>query len=405
MIDQIQDLLKSNPIIAGGAGMALVGWLLMQAKTLPLKLLRLIQDQFSTTVTIYSEDSIFRLVDLWLARHPSAKHSRRFSVADWHNKKTGEDDYSLSPGAGIHLLRSGWKFFLVHRHIEDKGADQEAFGNGRRRKQTISITVFGRKPNPLYDLLVSMKTIHEDHESIPVFIWNGHDYSLIERRMKRPMDTVYASEEIKRKLIDDLTRFRGRRDWYVERGVPYRRGYLFEGPPGTGKTTMIFALASLFNVPVYIINPAAVENDSVLQRAVNSAGSNFVVIEDIDALEAAEEREKKTTESRSNAEASKSGITTSGLLNALDGIGAREGRVLFITSNHAHVLDAALIRPGRVDLRVHLGESTITEATAMFERWFPDGDVREFQAEIESHLPITPAALQNKLLGLSEVAA
>lgn len=397
-------LLKSNPLIAGGAGMAVFGWVMMQAKSLPMAVLRALQDQLSTTVTIYSEDQIFRMVDLWLARHPSAKHSRRFGVASWHNRQTDDDDFALTPGAGIHLLREGWRFFIVSRHIEQEKSAGDNFT--ARRKQTINITTLGRSQAPLNDLILRIKHVHEDHDTVPVYLWTGFEFALIERRVKRSMDTVYANASIKDGLIADVRRFLERRAWYAERGIPYRRGYMFEGPPGTGKTTMIFALASLFEKAVYIINPAAIDNDNMLQKAVNSAGANMVVIEDIDSLAATEDRETMTkSNDKPGVEASKAGITLSGLLNAVDGIGARDGRLLFITTNHPENLDAALIRPGRIDRRIHLDHAGVNEASAMFQRFFPCGDVSAFQAEIETHLPISAADLQNRLLGLAEAAA
>lgn len=426
MFEQLKTLLAENPLLMGGASVAIVGWLLVQAKTLPLKLFRTIKDQFSTTTTIYSEDSVFRLVDLWLARHPSAKHSRRFGVAHFHNRKTDEEDYELTPGAGLHLLREGLRFYLVHRHVEeDKGGGEDNNFYGRRRKQTISITTLGRSRKPALSLLLSIKTVQEDKGTVPVYLWTGHDYNLIERRPKRDMSTVYLNEELKQGVINDLARFFARRQWYADRGIPYRRGISLEGPPGTGKTTLIFALASWFDKPVFVVNPATIENDNHLQRAINCAGSNFVVIEDIDAIKAAGERSasqakprrraKPVAESRltfddegvpmsfhSNGEAAKSGITLSGLLNAIDGIGARDGRVLFITSNHADTLDAALMRPGRVDRRLVLDHASKREAIQMHEKFFPGRDAHTFVNSIESELPLPAAEVQNRLLALAE---
>ncbi len=254
MIEQIQTLLKENPIIAGGAGMAVVGWLLMQAKTLPLKLLRLLQDQFSTTMTVYSEDVIFRRLDLWLARHPSAKHSRRFGVAQWHSHKTDDDEFSLTPGAGLHLLRQGWRFFLVHRHVEDKST-QEDFSKVRR--QTINLTSVGRSKAPLKALLAEIKDVAEDHTTIPIYLWSGFDFVRIDRRLKRPIDTVYADDQIKADLIRDITRFYERRDWYATRGIPYRRGYLLEGPPGTGTHNFALSLGRGNDFPSARVTPDA----------------------------------------------------------------------------------------------------------------------------------------------------
>ncbi|AXQ68782.1 cell division protein [Caulobacter phage CcrPW] len=402
MYDQLLRLFQGNPILAGGAGMAIVGWILVQARTIPLKLFRIIRDQFVTTMTIYTEDVIFRRLDYWLSRHPSTEHSRRFGVTHWHNRRTDADDFLLTPGSGSHLIKEVGRYFLVHRHVEDK-TTQEDFAKIRR--QTITIATYGRSTTPLKNLIAKVQHIDEDRTAIPILIWQGHGFTRVERRTKRPLDTIYINAGIKQHIIDDLTKFFAQRADYHARGIPYRRGYMLEGPPGTGKSTLIFVLACLFDRPVYIINLASISNDSELLRAINEAGRNFVVIEDIDAIKVAEEREGKESSLEVRVgEASRQGITTSGLLNAIDGIASAEGRVLFITSNRPDVLDSALIRPGRVDVRYRIDYAKMPEALAMYRKFFPEASAQEqatFEEEIAPLLPISPAALQNRLLGES----
>merc|ERR1712151_1051684 len=48
-------------------------------------------------------------------------------------------------------------------------------------------------------------------------------------------------------------------------------------------------------------------------------------------------------------------LSLSGLLNVLDGVVDSPGRILVMTSNHPEKLDPALIRPGRINKRLHLG--------------------------------------------------
>jgi chaperone BCS1 len=64
-------------------------------------------------------------------------------------------------------------------------------------------------------------------------------------------------------------------------------------------------------------------------------------------------------------------VTLSGLLNALDGVAAQHGRIVVMTSNHPERLDPALVRPGRIDVKVELGHADDTQIATMFARFFP----------------------------------
>lgn len=64
------------------------------------------------------------------------------------------------------------------------------------------------------------------------------------------------------------------------------------------------------------------------------------------------------------------GITLSGLLNALDGIAAAEGRLLFATTNCFTALDEALRRPGRMDVHVEFKNATKWQARELFWSFF-----------------------------------
>lgn len=109
----------------------------------------------------------------------------------------------------------------------------------------------------------------------------------------------------------------------------------------------------------------------------------------------------------------KTGCTLSGLLNVLDGVSSQEGRILFMTSNVAHRLDKALIRPGRIDRMIYLAEMSKDSARLMFLRMYSrgnsgpsvDGSVDEklekLALEFERAVPdkiFTPAQLQGYML-------
>jgi chaperone BCS1 len=410
MLSELLALLKANPLVAGGMGMAITGGLVVYARSLPKQAWAVFKDQFSATVTVFSEDAAFRYVNVWLAQHPSIKHSRRLGIASWWDPRKESDEFVLTPGPGFHVLRDGLRFYLVHRTIE------QSQGFSSERKQTVSITTHGRAQEPLRKLFEEIMSVREDHDTIPIYSWLGGGYSLVERRAKRPMDTIYIADDIRRDLLSDLDRFQTRRLWYADRSVPWRRGYMLKGPPGTGKSSVIFAIASLLGKPIYIVNIAALDNDNQLQAAINAAGAGILAIEDVDCLKVSETREIKVKAQQAALKApgrgppavvgdvggNTAGVTLSGLLNALDGLGSREGRITFITSNHAELLDPALIRPGRVDKQYELGFLDEPEARRMFNRFFPETPVDKLPIDIESALPISPADLQNRLLGLAE---
>jgi mitochondrial chaperone BCS1 len=86
-------------------------------------------------------------------------------------------------------------------------------------------------------------------------------------------------------LVADATRFASAGGWYQERGVPYRRGYLFSGPPGCGKTSLAFALASHLRRPIYVINLGSMATDENLLKAFSKVpGEAVLLIEDVDSF-------------------------------------------------------------------------------------------------------------------------
>jgi mitochondrial chaperone BCS1 len=93
------------------------------------------------------------------------------------------------------------------------------------------------------------------------------------------------------------------------------------------------------------------------------------------------------------------GVTFSGLLNAIDGIGAPEHRVLILTTNHADRLDPALLRPGRIDLHVRIGHLEPEQAGRLFLRFFPsEAHLATLVHEAYHEKNCVPAQLQNILV-------
>jgi chaperone BCS1 len=151
------------------------------------------------------------------------------------------------------------------------------------------------------------------------------------------------------------------------------------GPPGTGKTSFIQALAGELDYSVAMINLSEIgmTDDLLAQLLTQLPEKSILLLEDVDA--ALVNRRQRDPDGYSGRT-----VTASGLLNALDGLAAGEDRIAFLTTNHIDRLDPALIRPGRVDMMVRIGEATRYQATQMWDRYY--GDIDEDHAGRERFL-------------------
>jgi chaperone BCS1 len=214
---------------------------------------------------------------------------------------------------------------------------------------------------------------------------------------RRPLGSLVLADSILEDLLDDLREFYRSGAWYAERGIPYRRGYLLHGPPGTGKTTLVLALAGELKLSVAVLSLSSkLMSDEALRSLIDALPvATLLLIEDVDCVF----KDERTT-------TSETGVTLSGLLNALDGVSSREGRVLFLTTNHPEKLDPALVRPGRVDRKVELGYATPDQARRLFLWFYRDcgpspADLSRLADRFAAQIPagkLCMAAIQEHLL-------
>ncbi|XP_052203896.1 AAA-ATPase At2g18193-like isoform X2 [Diospyros lotus] len=169
--------------------------------------------------------------------------------------------------------------------------------------------------------------------------------------------TLAMDPALKEELMADLDRFVRRRQFYQQVGKVWKRGYLLYGPPGTGKSSLIAAMANYLKFHVYDLELTSLRHNSDLRRALlRTTSRSIIVIEDIDCSADFESRRNKNTAPGQLD----SQLTLSGLLNFADGIWSNcgDGRIIVFTTNHKDRLDPALLRPGRMDLHIHMSYCT-----------------------------------------------
>jgi chaperone BCS1 len=175
---------------------------------------------------------------------------------------------------------------------------------------------------------------------------------------------------VKERIVDDVKDFLSSEQWYYNRGIPYRRGYLLYGPPGTGKSSFIQAVAGELNYDIALLNLSerGITDDRLNRLLTVVPKRTIVLLEDVDA--AFSNRRTQTDEDGYRG----ANVTFSGLLNALDGVASAEERIIFLTTNHVERLDEALVRPGRVDMTVRIGEVTRYQVASLWDRFYGELD-------------------------------
>lgn len=286
-----------------------------------------------------------------------------------------------TPSYGTHFFWYKGRILAFTRHQEDK---QTALWISY--SETIYISYLGRNTQFLKELLEEAQRAYLERDGNKTVIYRaekrggeeGADWVRCMSRPPRPLSTVVLDPAQKQAFIDDMEEYLHplTRRWYSNRGIPYRRGYILHGPPGTGKTSLCFAVAGLFGLKIYMVslNSRTLTEESLATLFQTLPRRCIVLLEDIDTAGITQKRTEekdpkgeltdqgKGTSSSNNIQ----GISLSGLLNVIDGVASSEGRILVMTTNHIDKLDKALRRPGRVDMSIRFGYTDAAAVKGLF---------------------------------------
>jgi hypothetical protein len=193
-----------------------------------------------------------------------------------------------------------------------------------------------------------------------VTIWRFQGYQNISNVVSaRLLSGIFLPKGVVENLVARLQLFFEQKHFYIRNNIPYRLGLLLHGVPGTGKTSLINALAAYFNLPIMVTDK--VENLKKLQNAP----ARIVVLEDVDRIFKKEPKKESSLFQDLVAE-----TNLCELLNFIDGLDSPQNQILIMTTNHIEDLDPALIRPGRIDVQIEFGYADRSQVARAIDRFY-----------------------------------
>ncbi|CAM0906089.1 unnamed protein product [Alopecurus aequalis] len=376
----------------------------------------------------YSENHLFDAARTYLATKIDPRAMRRLCLArSRHKEPDGSSSWStllcMDDGGSTTDAFDGVEFKWTS--IETGGDDGKK-GNGHRApRETLELTFDAEHTDTALEqyvpfIMSTAEQLQRRDRALKIFMNEGRSWHGINHHHPATFDTLAMDSKLKRAVVDDLDRFLKRKEYYRRIGKAWKRGYLLHGQPGTGKSSLVAAMANYLRFNLYDLDLSEVRLNSALQRLlIAMPNKSILVIEDIDCCFDAKSREDPKmpvpADAGNSSDSSdddgppghtgarqQQNITLSGLLNFIDGLWSTSGeeRIIVFTTNYKDRLDPALLRPGRMDMYIYMGFccweafKTLARNYHLVDDHVLFPEIQELLAAVE----VTPAEVSEMLL-------
>ncbi|KAL9459856.1 hypothetical protein AB3S75_003124 [Citrus x aurantiifolia] len=381
--------------------------------------IHLVSQYFSSQLTIvveefqgFSINQVFEAANYYLGNKATTTSAQRFRVGKSEKEKTFEIALDRNEETFDVFKDVTLKWKLVYTQVpssmEYRNPNLGDYNASLRSEVRHYELSFHKKHKDvvlnlyLPHVLEKAKAIKEESNVVKLHTvmhmrWDANNIVL-----KHPMTfkTLALDSELKKEITEDLENFMNGKEYYTRIGKAWKRGYLLYGPPGTGKSSLIAAMANQLKFDIYDLDLSAVQSNSELRFLLLTMPSrSMLVIEDIDCSVKLQNRESSEVQA-TNQEENK--VTLSGLLNFIDGLWSccGEGRIIVFTTNHKEKLDPALLRPGRMDMHLHMSycNTSVFKQLAFNYLGISHHHLFEQIEELIKQVNVTPAEVAGELM-------
>lgn len=321
------------PLLNGAMLLGAFTFIAVQLKEIPRMIYNKIKNRFVYSITFddMSNPELYSMVNDFFIENYSHKFRSTAPKLLWTENNKRKLQYFQNND--VFYFKYNKKLILVSS-IRD---ENKKMNLNIMFTQTYTLQAW-RGKNIINSLVESLVDKENEKRSISRKYYNNRGWNYLNDNIKK-LEHIISEDKII--IKEDIKDFISKENWYNERGIPYKRGYLLYGPPGNGKTSMLLGIANHFKKNVYFLDVNELSDDNQLISLFNDVNEgSILVFEDIDACYTNRESESK--------------ISFSSMLNCLDGAFSKHGLIVIMTTNHIEKLDPALIRDGRIDVKINM---------------------------------------------------